>query len=147
MWRHGTPAHLTASCIVLDADRTHVLLTLHAKIGIWLPFGGHFEPEDASIRDAAERETREESGLSGVQLGELVDLDRHALPASAYSHCTEHLDLRFVGVDPSGRTEPVVSDESDDVRWWPLDALPTPIGEDVGRLVRAGIAGVIPPRP
>ncbi|WP_235856756.1 NUDIX hydrolase [Occultella glacieicola] len=147
MWRHGTGVHLTASCLVLDADRSQVLLTLHAKIGIWLPFGGHVEPEDRSVRGAAARETREESGLVGLELGDLVDLDRHALPASQYSACAEHLDLRFVAVDPAGRSAPVVSDESEDVRWWPLDRLPAPIGEDVERLVRAGIAGVIPPRP
>jgi hypothetical protein len=34
-----------------------------------------------------------------------------------------HLDVRFVAVAADG-ADPRVSDESLDVRWWPLDALP-----------------------
>ncbi len=34
-----------------------------------------------------------------------------------------HLDVRFVAIAPPGAV-PVVSEESTDVRWWPVDALP-----------------------
>jgi hypothetical protein len=36
---------------------------------------------------------------------------------------TRHLDVRYLVRAPAGAV-PVISDESDDLRWWPLDALP-----------------------
>jgi len=36
---------------------------------------------------------------------------------------TRHLDVRYLVRAPAGATERI-SDESDDLRWWPLDALP-----------------------
>lgn len=139
MAKSGPPAHLTASCMVLDAALENVLLTLHRKGGFWVQFGGHCEPGDADLPAAALREALEESGLPGDQLRLLsvpVDLDRHALPAQ-FGRCTEHLDVAFVALAPDGAT-PVVSDESDDVAWWPLAALPDGIVADLPpRLERA----------
>ena len=131
MWKQGPPAHLTASALVLNPSLDKVLLTLHAKAGLWLQFGGHFEPEDASVLAAATREAREESGIAGLELApELVHVDRHSLVASGFGRCREHLDLRYAGVatDESGFA---VSDESLDVRWWPVDDLPAESGEEI----------------
>jgi hypothetical protein len=36
---------------------------------------------------------------------------------------TRHLDLRFVAHAPAG-ARIAISDESDDLLWWPADALP-----------------------
>jgi hypothetical protein len=36
---------------------------------------------------------------------------------------TRHLDVRFLVRAPAGAV-PRISDESDDLRWWPLHALP-----------------------
>ena len=67
---------------------------------MWLQFGGHFEPGDESVLAAATREAREESGIADLVLHpQLVHLDRHALLASGFGRCSEHLDLRYVGVD------------------------------------------------
>jgi hypothetical protein len=37
---------------------------------------------------------------------------------------TRHLDVRYLARAPA-EAVPVISDESDDLRWWPLDAVPT----------------------
>lgn len=124
MWKQGPPAHLTASALVLNPSLDKVLLTLHAKAGLWLQFGGHFEPQDTSVLAGATREAREESGLAGLELApQLVHLDRHRLIASGFGRCSEHLDLRYAGVatDEAGFA---VSAESLDVAWWPVDDLP-----------------------
>ena len=135
LWREGPPAHLTASCIVLDETFAHVLLCLHRKGGFWGQFGGHLEPEDLTLAGAALRETREESGLARLTLlsDAPVDLDRHAL-SSAFGRCTEHLDVTFAAhADRTSVT--TVSDESDDVAWWPVRALPSGVVPDLpGRL-------------
>ncbi|HEX4699753.1 MAG TPA: NUDIX hydrolase [Actinomycetes bacterium] len=133
------PAHLTASAMVLDHTGDRVLLTLHRKGGFWGQLGGHCEPGDASLADAALREAREESGIAGLRLigapDEVlpVDLDRHQLSA-AFGRCGEHLDVRYAAVAPEG-AEPVISDESDDLAWFPVDTLPAGSVEDLGRLV------------
>jgi 8-oxo-dGTP pyrophosphatase MutT (NUDIX family) len=137
MAKQGPPAHLTASALVLNRSLDRVLLTLHAKAGLWLQFGGHFEPGDASVLAAATREAREESGIADLELHpQLAHLDRHALLASGFGRCREHLDLRYVGVtdDEDGYA---VSDESLDVAWWPVDALPEASGEEIRPLAEA----------
>ena len=64
--RSCVPGHLTASAFVLDAPGEHVLLTLHPRVGRWVQLGGHCEPGDATLRDAALREATEESGIAGA---------------------------------------------------------------------------------
>jgi 8-oxo-dGTP pyrophosphatase MutT (NUDIX family) len=85
--------------------------------------GGHCEPNDDDIVAAALREATEESGIDGLRMGSgLAAVHVHALTCSL-GVPTRHLDLQFVAHGPAGaRIE--VSDESDDLRWWPADALP-----------------------
>ncbi len=134
IWRDGPPAHLTASCFVLDPAAERVLLTLHRRGGFWVQFGGHLETDDATLADAALREAREESGVDDLRLLPLgdpvpVDLDRHALSAR-FGRCGEHLDVAYVALAPADAA-PVVSEESDDVAWWPVDALPPDVVADL----------------
>ncbi|EFL05024.1 NUDIX hydrolase [Streptomyces sp. AA4] len=127
--------HLTASAVVLDSTGTQVLLTLHPRVGRWLQLGGHCEPSDASLSEAALREATEESGMSGLVIGETpVHLDVHPITCSL-GVPTRHFDVRYVVHAPPG-AEPVRSEESDDLRWWPVDALPAG-SEDLAELIAA----------
>jgi 8-oxo-dGTP pyrophosphatase MutT (NUDIX family) len=120
------PDHLTASTLVMDADGDAVLLTLHAKARAWFQLGGHCEPGDTTLAGAALREATEESGLAGLVLDPVpVQLSEHPVPFCGPGGDVHHLDVRFVAVAPRG-AEHVVSDESLDLRWWPVDALPDP---------------------
>ncbi|WP_353511127.1 NUDIX domain-containing protein [Intrasporangium sp.] len=139
MARGGPPAHLTGSVIVLDPAGEHVLLTLHQKARRWFQFGGHFEPGDRSMRQGAEREAREESGIDGlVALPEIVMLDRHDLGA-AFGRCQQHLDVRYAAVAPPGAMH-AASPESVEVRWWPADHLPEDTRAELLPVVRAAQA-------
>lgn len=123
--RETSPAeHLTASAMVFDDELTHVLLCFHRKGRFWVQFGGHIEPGDASLFAAAEREGIEESGVRELTPFSLapVDLNRHAL-AAAFGTCRVHWDVGFAFTAPRA-AKIVTSDESDDVAWWPVDALP-----------------------
>jgi 8-oxo-dGTP pyrophosphatase MutT (NUDIX family) len=128
------PDHLTASTLVLSADGSRALLTLHAKARAWFQFGGHCEPGDRTLVAAAGREATEESGLAGLVLDPVpVQLSEHAVPFCGPDGDVRHLDVRFLAVAPATGLH-AVSEESLDVRWWSADALPDP-GSDLVELV------------
>lgn len=135
--RECAAGHITASAVLLDADAEHVLLTLHPRVGRWLQLGGHCEPGDKTLADAALREAREESGIEDLVITpEPVHLDVHPITCSL-GVPTRHFDVRFAALAPRG-ARPVQSDESDDLRWWPVKSLPEG-AEDLTELVEAAV--------
>src|SRR5699024_3071249 len=135
MWRSCHPDHLTASSLIVSAESTAVLLTLHKKLRRWLQTGGHCEAGDATLSQAAWREASEESGIGGLAIDpEPVLLSRHQVPCGPLRPA-HHLDVQFLLRAPRG-ADPVVSDESEDVQWFNLDALPESVDASVRRLVR-----------
>jgi len=121
--RECVPGHLTGSALVLDHSGRHALLTLHPRIGRWLQLGGHCEPDDESLVAAALREASEESGIEGLTI-EPQPAALHVHPVTcSLGVPTRHLDVQFVVHAPKG-AEIAISDESLDLRWWPLDELP-----------------------
>ena len=101
----------TVAVFVLHRD--HIVLHRHRKLGIWLPPGGHIEPNELPD-EAARREVIEETGLE-VELvgergigtdypGEPVQLVRpEGIQLETISPGHEHIDLiyfaRPVGVE------------------------------------------------
>jgi 8-oxo-dGTP pyrophosphatase MutT (NUDIX family) len=116
--------HLTASALLLDHERRNVLLTLHPRVGRWIQLGGHCEPGDDTLVAAALREATEESGIEGLVLDPApLHLDVHPITCSL-GVPTRHLDVRYLVHAPQGAVERI-SEESRDLRWWPLDGLPS----------------------
>ena len=102
-----------------------MLLNHHRKAGIWVAFGGHLEPEDETLAGAALREATEESGIADLRmLPGPAQLDIHPVSFCNPAGTVRHLDVRYLAIAPAG-AEPLVSDESEDVRWWPVGDLPT----------------------
>jgi 8-oxo-dGTP pyrophosphatase MutT (NUDIX family) len=134
--------HLTGSALLLDHTRTRVLLTLHPLIGAWVQLGGHVEPGDASMAQAAAREALEESGISGISLDPVpLGIDWHPVrckDSRGGRNPSEHLDLTWLAIAPPG-AQHVRSDESLDLAWFPLDALPAQTDATLHRLVAAAL--------
>lgn len=124
MRRECHPDHLTASTLVVTPDASRVLLTLHSKAGRWFQFGGHCEDSDATLLEAAQREAREESGISDLVFQPTpLRLDVHEVPFCGDRPGVHHLDVWFLAV-AEAQALPAASDESLDVRWWAADAMP-----------------------
>lgn len=136
--RECVPGHVTASALVVDHTGDRVLLTLHPRVGRWVQLGGHCDEDDGDIVAAALREATEESGVDGLRIDpRLAAVHVHPVTCSL-GVPTRHLDLQFVAHAPAG-ARIAISDESEDLRWFPADALPDGSDDALAHLVaRAG---------
>jgi 8-oxo-dGTP pyrophosphatase MutT (NUDIX family) len=129
------PLWLTgATAVVLDGDR--VLLVRRADTGAWTPVAGIVDPGEHPAATAV-REAREEAGIA-IEVEALVRV--HVLQPIAYPNgdVTQYLDLVFRCRHVAG--EPHVADEeSVDVGWFALDALP-PMADDMLERLGAAVA-------
>jgi 8-oxo-dGTP pyrophosphatase MutT (NUDIX family) len=116
---HFSPGHFTASGFVLTTDG-RLLLIFHRKLQRWLQPGGHVDPADGSLLDAARREVQEETGIRALTLiGDgPIDLDVHGIPVLGEEPAHEHFDVRFAFRADPGELAP--SDEVEGARWVPL---------------------------
>ena len=143
MTRANRIGHLTGSALVVDPSREAVLLTLHPLVGRWLQLGGHVEASDATLVDAAHRESVEEGGIDGIRVDPApLRLDRHRVrcrDGRGGETLLDHLDVQFLALAPPGGVEQR-SSESLDLRWWPWTALPGDTDASVRALVQAALA-------
>jgi len=115
--------HITGSAWVVNKAGTHVLLTHHKKLNMWLQLGGHADG-NSDILDAALREAVEESGIQTLEAvsNEIFDIDIHLIPARKTEPAHLHHDIRFV-FQCLEIEDYVVSDESHDLAWVEIESL------------------------
>lgn len=128
----GVLRHFTASAFVVWEAR--VLLLRHSSKNLWLPPGGHVEP-DESPSTAAVREVWEETGLR-------VTIDSPSVPAGDPRAAPRpeavleveiepghvHIDLVYFA-RPAPAAEPgrlLPNEEAAELRWWSAAELCTP---------------------
>jgi len=135
IWRSCAAGHITASALVMNEPRDHVLLTLHPKVGRWLQLGGHIERDDRSLQQAARREVIEECGITPTRMSAApLRLDRHPVPCAG--RMSEHLDVQYLALVPAD-AQPVISTESLDLAWFPISDLPPRLDGSVQALIAA----------
>jgi 8-oxo-dGTP pyrophosphatase MutT (NUDIX family) len=129
--------HFTASSWLVDGSGTRALLTHHRKLGRWLQLGGHADG-DRDLSRVALREAEEESGLAGLRVEpEIFDLDRHWIPERGDVPGHWHWDVRYV-VHAEAGEDYVVSEESHDLAWRPIDEILRDPGSDESMRRMAG---------
>ncbi len=111
--------HVTGSVWLINHEETHVLLTHHKKLGIWLQLGGHADG-DPHIPQVALKEAYEESGIDELEFvfPEIFDIDIHPIP----NKCVAHYDVRYL-IKAGPNATYTVSHESHDLAWVSFDRI------------------------
>lgn len=127
------PQHLVSYFAVVDDDR--ILLVDHRNAQLWLPPGGHVEP-DEHPRATVIREIREELGIE----------PSHDIEAPVMVTCTTtvgltggHIDVSLWYVVNASSKQPMSYDEQEfrDIRWFEFAAAPLDRSDPhLGRFLR-----------
>lgn len=146
MTRAHRAGHVTASALVVDADG-RVLLCLHGRLAMWMQLGGHCEPTDATLAEAALREATEESGIPGLRIDpEPIDVDVHEVrcaPSDGHpAGPSVHYDVRFLLHAPPASREQI-SPESTELTWFRPDSLPQPLAPGTARQIPPALVRLI----
>ena len=115
------PKHLVSYFAVVDQE--HILLVDHKNAKLWLPTGGHVEPNE-DPRATVAREAREELGLE-ISLTE-VGPPKMVTVTETVGVTSGHIDVSLWYVLQGDRNSKPVFDQSEfnDARWFPFAQAP-----------------------
>jgi NTP pyrophosphohydrolases including oxidative damage repair enzymes len=141
--RANSEGHLTCSAILLD-PKGRVLHIRHNVLGTWLRPGGHVEPHDTSLPQAALRELFEETGIPASVVNAVddttpLDIDAHTIPANPVTGDPEHrhFDLHYAYTVTSPPTLTLQVEEVNAYQWIPAT-------EIVPMVIRRKVMSMIP---
>lgn len=127
--------HITGSAWLINRAGSHVLLTHHRKLGMWLQLGGHADG-NPDVLAVAIREAQEESGIDRIMpvSKDVFDVDAHEIPARPGEPPHVHYDIRFL-LTTCDDERIRISDESIDLRWVAMDdILQLDVDASIGRM-------------
>jgi 8-oxo-dGTP diphosphatase len=125
VFRRSKPAtpdrHLVSYAVLLNRDNFDVLLVDHVNAGLFLPPGGHVEPDEHPAA-AAHRECREELGLEAALAGGGVD-PAFVTVTTTIGVDSGHTDVSLWFILEGSRDVELTLDEVEcrGARWWSLE--------------------------
>ena len=131
------PGHITTTALVFHPERDAVLLIHHRRLDRWLLPGGHVEPEDETIQDAAAREALEETGvqLAWIDSPPMIGMDVHAIPPGKGEPLHYHHDLIFLF--RAGSAELIQGAEVRQARWFDVSSVSAEVPRLPGNISRS----------
>jgi len=138
--------HVTGSAVIARPAGDAFLLVHHRRLDRWLQPGGHVEPGDATVFDAARREAMEETGVEALEspIGpRVLDVDVHPIPASADRPEHVHFDLRYL-LTTRADSLSVQAEEVRGAAWFTLpEAVASGIDPSLERALRKASAALL----
>lgn len=129
---HWDDGHITASMMIVNLEKTKVLLMFHKKLQKWLQFGWHSD-DSPDVLSTAIREFHEESGIaeepsilsySSDMSIPIFDLDIHQIPPDLKWRPDHiHYDIRFLWSITDDTILSMQVDEVDDIRWFDIETV------------------------
>ncbi|MGW0867053.1 NUDIX hydrolase [Streptomyces sp. NPDC002611] len=138
--RRSFPMHVTVGALLVRGG-CEILLIEHRAYGITLQPGGHLEPTDTTLIDAAVRELSEETGLdaAAVFLADPVPayVEYGRVPARPEKGEPDHyhLDIGFAFTTDHADVGQIQEAEVTDAAWYPLTDAERLVGHRIARAV------------
>lgn len=140
--RRTFPMHVTVGALLVR-DEAEILLIEHRAYGLMLQPGGHVEPTDTTLVDAAVRELAEETGIdpSAVVCASPTPayVEYGLVPARPAKDEPEHyhLDFGYAFTTTHGDVGRIQESEVTGAGWYPLGDAERRVGHRIGRAVTA----------
>ncbi len=122
------PKHLVSYFAVVDPIHKTMLLQDHLLAKLWVPAGGHVDP-DEDPAETVRRECEEELGIAAKFLGEVTP---HFITVTRTNGQGKHTDVSLWYVLQANDETPLTVEEGKfaEVRWWKIDdILASPISQ------------------
>ncbi len=123
--RTNEKGHITASAWVLNPTCEKALLIHHAGLNKWFQPGGHIEPEDVSVEQAAARELVEECDVLTFSMHSkhIFDIDIHIIPKKKDVPTHLHYDIRYAFLVAETEVKAIANEEIKALQWVELENL------------------------
>jgi 8-oxo-dGTP pyrophosphatase MutT (NUDIX family) len=112
--------HFVSWVVVVNKEKTKVLLMHHIKLGTWQHFGWHADGE-INLRDAAIRELKEEAWISqeeAIISGEILNIDVHFVPTYKWEKEHYHYDINFLAIVDNDVIFTLQEEEVHSIKWF-----------------------------
>ncbi|MEU3355141.1 NUDIX domain-containing protein [Streptomyces sp. NPDC037389] len=142
--RRSFPMHVTVGALLVR-DGTEILLIEHLAYAITLQPGGHLEPTDATLIDAAVRELTEETGIDPSQVFPVSQAPAYVeyggVPARPAKDepAHYHLDIGFAFKTADAEVGRIQESEVTGASWYPLALAERLVGHRIARAITAPV--------
>ncbi|MEU6070580.1 NUDIX domain-containing protein [Streptomyces sp. NPDC047082] len=138
--RRSFPMHVTVGALLVRDD-TEILLIEHLAYGITLQPGGHLEPTDTTLIDAAVRELTEETGIDPSEVSPVSSapayIEYGKVPARPAKDEPEHyhLDIGYAFTTVRAEVGRIQESEVTGAGWYPLNLAERLVGHRIARAI------------